>query len=247
MSNSSINIILADDHEIFRDGFASFIHKCPGINLVGAAVNGTGLIQLTENLLPDVILTDIIMPVMDGIEATRQISKKFPSVGIIGFSMFNEDYLLKEMLEAGATGFLLKNAQKEEVIASINSVHNGLPFFCADTAVKLAKLNLKSLNTSKIENQFTEKEKKIILFICQGFTNKKMAKELFLSGRTIEGYRERIMQKSKATNPAELAIFAIANNIIFLDENGLPHPCLNPPLVKFSVQIQNQYQQRDLS
>jgi|SRR5665213_2719831 len=219
MANNTINIILAEDHELLRDGFASLIEKCPQINLVAEASNGEQLVQLTEKWQPDVVLTDILMPVMDGIEATRQISKKFPDIGIIAYSMFNEEYLLNDMLDAGAIGYLIKNASKEELIAAINSVYKHKTFFCRDTTMKLAKL--KATNN---ENKLTEKEREVILFICWGMSNKEMADKYNLSVRTIEGYREKIMEKIKINKIAPLVVYAIVNKIIFIDANHQVQP-----------------------
>lgn len=219
---SVINIILADDHELFRDGFRSLIDKNPGINMVAEASNGEQLLQLTERYLPDVILTDIVMPVMGGIEATRHISKKFPQVGIIALSMYNEEHYVKDMMEAGAKGHLLKNAGKEEIIKAIDAVNKDTAYYCRDTTLKIAKLISK--DSQKVSNGLTEKEKRIIVCICQQLSNKKIGEILFHSVRTIEGYRKRIMQKTQTANPVALTIFAIKNNIIYLDANGDVQP-----------------------
>lgn len=232
MPNDVIKIILADDHELFRDGFTSLIDKCPGIELVAQTCNGKHLVELTEKLLPDVVLTDIMMPDMNGIEATREISKKFPGVGIIVISMFNESYMLKDMLEAGAIGYLLKNASKEELVSAINSVYKNRPFFCNDTTIKLAKLHTSNTFSHNVENQLTEKEKEVILYICRGMANKDIAEKMYLSIRTIEGYREKIMQKTKTTKVAGLVLYAIVNHFIFVDANQQVHPYINPPLIK---------------
>jgi DNA-binding NarL/FixJ family response regulator len=218
MNNTTINIILAEDHEFLRDGFSSFIEKCPGIKLVAEACDGRQLVQLTEKWLPDVVLTDIKMPVMNGIEATKEITKKFPTVGVIAFSMFNDEYCLNEMLEAGATGYLVKNSSKEEMIAAINAVYNKEPFFCSDTKIKLA--SLKAVNE---ENQLTEKEKELVFFICSSMENKEIAEKLYLSVRTIEGYREKIMEKIKAKKPMQLFVYAYVNKIIYIDPNQKVH------------------------
>ena len=108
-----IRIVLADDHEIFRDGFKVMIKKQPSVQLVGEAANGEELIRQTRELKPDVVITDIKMPVMDGVEATKQLTSEFPEIGIIALSMFDEENLIVEMLEAGAKGYLLKNAHKD--------------------------------------------------------------------------------------------------------------------------------------
>src|SRR5215207_1311812 len=117
-----IRIVLADDHEIFRDGFKVMIKKQPSVQLVGEAANGEELIALTSQLRPDVIITDIKMPVMDGIEATKRLTADFPEIGIIALSMFDEENLIVEMLEAGAKGYLLKNAHKDEILEAIKTV-----------------------------------------------------------------------------------------------------------------------------
>lgn len=122
---TTINIVLADDHELIRDGFGVLIKKMPDIKLIGEAKNGKELLEVVRELKPDVVVTDIKMPEMDGIEATKLLTKEFPEIGIIALSMFDEKNLIAEMFEAGAKGFLLKNAQKDEIIEAIKAVNRG--------------------------------------------------------------------------------------------------------------------------
>ncbi len=211
-----VKIILADDHEIFRDGFHSLLKNQTGIMLLAEAANGQQLVTLTEKHLPDVVLTDIKMPLMDGIEATRIITAKYPQVAIIALSMFNDDKLIIDMLEAGAKGYLLKNAHKTEIIDAINTVSQHKPYYCSATGIKLAQLIANSRfnpNNPSPKNKFTGKEKEIICLICQQFSNKEISAALHLSIRTIEGYRERILQKTNARNTAGIVIYAIKYNI----------------------------------
>ena len=114
-----IRIILADDHEIFRDGFKAMLKKQPSVELIGEASDGEELVEVTRQLNPDVVVTDIKMPRMDGLQATRILSKEFPQIGIIALSMIDEENLIIDMMEAGAKGYLLKNAHKNEIIEAI--------------------------------------------------------------------------------------------------------------------------------
>ncbi|MEP6749366.1 MAG: response regulator transcription factor [Bacteroidota bacterium] len=211
-----VRIILADDHEIFREGFNTLLNKQTDIELIGEAENGVDLVNLAGQLLPDVILTDIKMPGMDGIEATRKIISLFPQIYVIALTMFDEDNLIIDMLESGAKGYLLKNAHKNEVFDAIKTVYQGGSYFCKDTSPKLLQLISNSkYNPYKEVNRevFTSKEIEVIRFICQEFSNKEIAEKLHLSVRTIEGYRERIQEKMKVKNGVGIAVFAIKNGI----------------------------------
>jgi len=213
---SPVRVLLADDHEIFREGFYSLFNKQPDIELLGDAANGEQLVKLTAELSPDIVLTDIKMPVMDGIEATKKIISLYPHVSIIALTMFDEDDLIVEMLESGARGYLLKNAHKDEVFDAIKTVYTGDTYFCKHTTAKLTKLISKSrYNPYKpIERPlFNDKETEIIRLICGEFTNKEISDQLHLSVRTIEGYRERIQEKMKVKNAAGIAVYAIKNGI----------------------------------
>lgn len=214
--NTPIRIVLADDHEIFRDGFNVMLKKQTDIVLVGEAPNGIELIKTTEKLLPDIIITDIKMPKMDGIEATKILVKKFPEINIIALTMFDDDNLIIDMLEAGAKGYLLKSAHKTEIIEAIKTVHKHETFYCKNTSTKLVKMIAQSrFNPYKeIEQpEFSKRELEIIKLICQEASNKEISAKLFLSIRTIEGYREKIQEKMKAKNSIGIAIFAIKNGI----------------------------------
>jgi DNA-binding NarL/FixJ family response regulator len=215
-SATPVRIILADDHEIFRDGFKVMIKKQPTVQIIAEASNGEELIALTHQLNPDVVVTDIKMPKLDGIEATKRLTKDFPHIGIIALSMFDEENLIVDMLEAGAKGYLLKNAHKDEIIEAIHTVNMGHTYYCDDTSSKLAQMIARSsfkpsLKSTKLE--FSEKEFAVIRFICQEMSNKEIAYHLNLSIRTIEGYRDRILEKIGAKNAAGIVVYAIKNNI----------------------------------
>lgn len=211
-----INVVLADDHEIFRDGFRVMLNKIPTINLIGEAADGKELIALSEELKPDVIITDIKMPLMDGIMATKRIMAKFPDMGIIALSMFDEEDLIVDMLEAGGKGYLLKNAHKDEIIAAVNAVFAGDTYYCKSTTKRLSQMIANSTYNpfNKIPKiEFSEKEIIIIKMICQEFQNKEIADRMGLSKRTVEGYREKILEKVHAKNTAGIVIYAIKNKI----------------------------------
>jgi len=213
---SVIRVVTADDHEIFREGLEVLFKKQNDIELAGEAVNGKQLVEITERLLPDIVLTDIKMPVMDGIQATKIITEKFPQVGVIALSMFEDENLIVDMLEAGARGYLIKNAHKHEVIAAIRAVYNQESYFCNHTSMKLAKLigrSRFSLFKDNMRSEFSEKEKEVIQLICEEFSNKEISIKFHLSIRTIEGYREKILEKMKVKNSAGIVVYAIKHGI----------------------------------
>lgn len=207
---------MADDHEIFRDGFKAMIKKQPSVELIGEASNGEELVELTRKLKPDVIVTDIKMPRMDGLQATKILSSEFPEIGIVALSMIDEESLIIDMMEAGAKGYLLKNAHKNEIVEAIQSVNEDHIYYCNGTSAKLTRLIAKSDKIPFKKNarpELTQKEIDVIQLICQEKTNKEIADELNLSIRTIEGYRDRIFEKIGARNSAGVVIYAIRNKI----------------------------------
>lgn len=211
-----IEILLADDHEIFRDGFNLMFKKNEEIVLTGDAPNGKELLRLARELKPDVIITDIQMPVMDGITATRLLSRELPHIGIIALSMYNEENEIIEVLEAGAKGYLIKNAHKTEIIAAIKTVHKGLQYYCHQTTQKLAsKIGRMNLKTGKFEGkpEFSETEKEIIQLICDEYSNKEIAGRVRLSKRTVEWYRHEICEKLHVKNTAGIVVYAVRNKI----------------------------------
>jgi DNA-binding NarL/FixJ family response regulator len=216
-SMTPIKIILADDHEIFRDGFKAMLRKQPSVELIGEASDGEELVELTRKLKPDVVVTDIKMPKMDGLQATKILSEEFPGIGIVALSMIDEENLIIDMMEAGAKGYLLKNAHKNEIIEAIKAVDEGHIYYCDGTSARLSRMIAESnkipfgKKTSRPE--LSQKEIDVILLICQEKTNKEIADRLNLSIRTIEGYRDRIFEKIGARNSAGVVIYAIRNKI----------------------------------
>lgn len=207
-----INVVMADDHGIFRDGFQLILSRAPGMHLMAQAANGRELIELVKEFQPHVVVTDIKMPLMDGIEATRTITTTWPNIGVIGLSMHDEDDLILEMLEAGAKGYLLKNADKQEVIDAIETVYTGDPYYCISTSSKLARIIAKTRYQAYNRNkkpEFNEKELEIIQLICQELTNREIGEKLFMSVRTVEGYRLKILEKMDVKNSVGLVIYAI--------------------------------------
>lgn len=210
----SIKVIIADDHEIFREGLQLMLKKEAGINIIGGARNGKELLDLVEKEKPDVILTEIVMPEMSGIEAAKKINALYPDIGIIALSMFAQEWLVMQMQQAGAIGYLLKNASMPEILEAIRSVNMLTPYYCKTASANIAKLNSRTrLKAGERYVEFTPKEKEIISFICEEFTNREIGKRMFLSKRTVDCYRSKILDKMDVKSTAGIVVYAIRNSL----------------------------------
>jgi DNA-binding NarL/FixJ family response regulator len=212
-----ISLVIADDHEIFRDGLALMLSKQDTMVLVGQAGNGHELIRLVADKKPDLVLTDVKMPQLDGIAASKILLQQHPGLKIIALSMFEEENLIVEMLEAGAKGYLLKNADKKEILEAIFTVNEGNIFYCKHTSARLASLIVKSKfdpHKKHPETLFTEREREIIRLICRQHTAQEIGDKLYLSKRTVEGYRTRILEKMEVKNTAGVVVFALKHSLI---------------------------------
>lgn len=212
-----ITLVIADDHEIFRDGLALMLSRQKHIFLKGEAEDGKELIELVKIYHPDIVLADIKMPRMDGIEATKVLTATYPDVRIIALSMYDEENLIIEMLEAGAKGYLLKNADKQEILDAIEQVNDGHVFYCRHTSAKLAALIVNSkFNPYRKKDPivFTEREKEITRLICLQFTAQEIGDKLFISKRTVEGYRTKILEKMGVKNTAGVVVYALKHDMI---------------------------------
>lgn len=217
MQKNPIRIIVADDHEIVRDGLRELCNDDGNIQLVGEARDGKQLLILTESMLPDIVLTDIKMPCISGIDATKIITDKFPSVSVIVLSTFNDNYYVREMLDAGAKGFLLKDAPGREILEAIYSVYDDHPYFCKSTRKKVAEIQPNYYRNGSIVpiGFLTKREREIMRLICTELSTKEISHKLLISKRTIDGHRERIMQKIGAQNIAGIVTYAIRHGIYF--------------------------------
>lgn len=216
-----IRIVVADDHEIFLDGLCMMLGKSPDIEVLATAGNGRELLGLVQTLQPDVVLTDIKMPVMDGVEAAKKIAVQNPDAKVIALSMFDEDHLIIDMLEAGAKGYLLKNAGKLEILEAIKSVYSEGTYYCRQTTNKLAGMIAKSKFNPYRKKEpvtFAEKELEIIRYICMQLTAQQIADKVFLSRRTVEGYRVKILEKMNAKNAAGVVVYALKNGLVKEEE-----------------------------
>ncbi len=214
---TQINLVLADDHEVFREGLRSMLSRQQNINIAGEAENGKELLAIVEKCMPDIVLTDIKMPFLDGIQATRLLAEKYPAIGIIGLSMYEEDRLIVEMMEAGAMGYLIKNASKANIVDAIETVYQGRNYYCSTTSQKLVNMLGKSkFQQSKQAEKpvFTDKEKEIIQLIYDQKTAKEIADIIFLSHRTVEGLKQKIMEKMGVSNTLGMVIYALKNELV---------------------------------
>jgi len=215
----SIRILLVDDHKIMRDGLRSLIEKQNGMAVVGEAENGRTAIRLTRKLQPDVIVMDINMPDLNGIDATRQITAELPGVKIVAFSMHSDRQFVAEMFKAGVSGYLLKDAAFDELAKAIRTVADNQTYLCpkvADTVIKDYREQLHALEPSDSAVP-TDREREIIQLLAEGNTTKQIAHQLNLSIKTIESHRRNIMEKLKIHSIAELTKFAIREGLTTLD------------------------------
>lgn len=209
----SIRILIADDHPVFIDGMKAMLKEVSNFEVVGHAENGEKLIEQTAIHKPDVILTDIQMPVKDGIEATKEIHKRFPEIKIIAITMLNESMFIKKMLDAGASGYIIKTIDKAELISVIKKVAGGEKHFSAEVTAQLMN-NYSGKSITSPLDILTKREKEILTHIAEGLTDKEIAEKVFLSPLTVTTHRKNILSKLGLKNKVELARFAIDNKLI---------------------------------
>ncbi|PKQ61850.1 DNA-binding response regulator [Labilibaculum filiforme] len=210
--NEALKLALVDDHDLFREGLSFLFNNQNNKQEIKEASNGQELLDLLLTWQADIILMDIEMPIMNGIEATREVMKRYPDTKIIALSMHANENYYSEMMVAGAKAFLLKNSSFEEVQQAIVAVLEGKNFFSPEILESIIK-NLNRKKNHPPKTDLTSREIEILYNICKGCSNQEIAEMLFISKRTVDKHRENILLKTQSKNTAALVIFAIKNRI----------------------------------
>lgn len=209
-----IKILIADDHRIVRDGIKSLLQDEKDMVVIAEAENGKQAIEILEKQKADVALMDIQMEVMNGIEATQMIKEKFPQTKVLALSMFSDYGFISKMLKAGATGYILKNADKTEITEAIRKVAKGENYFSFEVSEKiLDRAKGKKEESSSMLIQLTDREKEILKLIAEGLINKEIADKLFLSPLTVDTHRKNLLRKLNVKNTAGLVRYAVENGL----------------------------------
>ena len=214
MENKPIRVLIADDHLLFRAGLRQLLLQEKCMEVICDVENGQELLRRSIELLPDVILTDIHMPVMDGVIATREIHRRRPESKVVVLSAFNREEPILKMLEAGALGYVLKTSDGEEITEAIRTVYRNKPYFCKGVTALLTDIVSKNYQLPPSpDTSFNEREKQIMQLICQEYTSKEIASYMHLSRRTVEGHRTRIMDKIGAKSVAGVIRYAVERGV----------------------------------
>lgn len=212
-----VRILLADDHNILRDGMRLLLERQPGFSVVGEAADGREIVALTEAHAPDVVVMDIAMPHMNGLEATRRIVEKFPKTGVVILSMhYDESYVIRS-LKAGARAYLLKDAMKADLIAAIRAVAEGRSFFSPRISRILQEDYVEALGRKGSDDSYdllTEREREILQLVAEGQTNKEIASALNVSPYTVDTHRTHILEKLNLHSVPEVILYAVRKGII---------------------------------
>ncbi|WP_426061643.1 response regulator [Hymenobacter sp. B1770] len=214
-----IRVFLVDDHPIVRDGIRSLLERESAVQVVGTAGNGQELLDQLPNTPADLVLIDINMPVMDGYETTLRLREEYPEVRILALSMLIEELYIGRMLDAGASGYLLKSTGKDEIIHAIRMVMDGKMFLCSEIGLgmlrKVLNWNASGAPAGASKSQLLSKrEMEVLQLIAEGLTNAEIADQLFTSKRTVETHRQNILEKTQAKNTAALVKIALSDGLI---------------------------------
>ncbi len=214
---TNIRILLADDHRVLRTGLRLLLERHPGLQVVGEASNGREAVEAAAELNPDVVVMDVAMPVLNGIDAAAQIANRFPHIATIVLSMHSDEGYLLRALKAGARGYLLKDSAEAELVQAIRSVHEGKAFFSPALSRMLIDDYIRQLQQRGGEDSYellTPREREIFQLLAEGRSSKEAAQLLNLSPYTVETHRGNIMQKLNLHSLPELILYAVRKGII---------------------------------
>ncbi|MGE5521710.1 MAG: response regulator [Candidatus Dadabacteria bacterium] len=212
-----IKVAIADDHKIFRKGVILSLRPFTNIKFVQEAENGEELLEGIQEAAPDVVLMDLRMPLKDGIETTKILSKQYPHIYVLVLSMYEDERFVSHMMENGANGYLLKNAEPQEIRRAIMDVYEKgyyLNNFVNRILLKKAHAKQKVIPSLNNEITLSDKEKDVLRFICMEFTAQEIASKMDISPRTVEAIKDRLMERFGSKNTAGLVFFAVKNNLV---------------------------------
>ena len=211
-----ITVILADDHEMVRQGFRKLLEGESDIEVLGEAENGRQAVQMAAKLKPNVILMDIAMPLLNGLEATRQITKDSPKTKVLMLSAYGDDEYVEKLTEAGAVGYLLKQTAAKDLLVGIREANRGNAFFSPSITKRLLDHYRGTFGAPKEKRRvyLTPRESEVLQLVAEGYANKQIASELCLSIKTVEKHRQEVMNKLNIHDVAGLTRYAITKGII---------------------------------
>jgi DNA-binding NarL/FixJ family response regulator len=219
--NQRIRLLVADDHALLRQALRVLLESQPGLEVAGEATNGRDAVEAAERLLPDVVLMDMVMPGLNGIDATRQITKRAPGTRVLILTAYLEDERLLQALRAGASGYVVKNSDLEELVLAIQSVHRGNTYFSTSVSQEIS-VNEVMLQAKQHEGRtgydlLTNREREVLQLIAEGLSNQAIAEELVISVKTVEAHRAHIMTKLHAKNRTDLIRYALKRGLVGLE------------------------------
>ncbi|MEJ1240234.1 response regulator transcription factor [Chryseolinea sp. T2] len=207
-------LLLADDHQLFVDGLKSLLVDEDDLCVVGEASNGHEVLEFCDREPVDIVIMDINMPVMDGIQASRELSKKHPSVKVLGLSMYNDRDFISDVLKAGALGYVLKNTGKESLLKAIATLRSGESYLSDEVSKTLLSGFIRHMPYEQAAEKLSDRESEVLECIASGLTTHEIADKLFISKNTVETHRKNLLYKLRARNTAELITNAYKQRLI---------------------------------
>ena len=209
-----LKIFIVDDHEFFRNGLKMVINRLKYAKVTGEATNGKEFLDLLKQNEPDIVLIDIQMPLMNGIEATRLALEDYPDLKVVALTMFDDEEYVQSMIDAGAKGFLLKNITKEVLDKALQAVQAGRNYYSPELWDFFTRKVVREPKQDEEEVQLTRREKEILQLICDGLSNKQIADRLFISERTVIGHKSNLLAKTNCKSSVGLLSYAIKHKLV---------------------------------
>ena len=221
-----IKVLIADDHAIVREGLRTLISNAPDMELAGEAENGLEIIQLTDQIQPDIILMDLVMPKMDGLEAIRNIKQKHPQIPILVLTSFADEDKVFPAIKAGAMGYLLKDTAPSQLLKAIQDVHQGQSFLHPSIAFMVLREMNQPSPLPPTDNPLSAREMEVLKCLAKGLSNPEIAKELFISEWTVRTHIRNILDKLHLANRVQVALYAIREGYVDLNDPAFGDPSI---------------------